>query len=184
MGILLETLHKFGISILSSGRSSEEIRRLGFSVTDITEYTDFQKVPDSLVKTLHHKIYCSILLDPSKREHRKYMEKHQIMKIDMVIVNFYPLPRLDNHSRKYIQNVAKNIDIGGPAIARAAAKAALLHSSITIVTDTNQYPIIIKELKRNNGEICDKTKRQLALQAFDKTRSYDEKVLSVFSSMR
>ena len=147
LAMLLEVLHEFDVSILSSGRSAEEITRLGYTPTDITEYTHFPGVPDSLVKTLHHKIYCGILLEPSNKKHRRYMENHKITKIDMIIVNFYPIQRLDNQDSENIQNVAENIDIGGPAMVRAAAKAALLYSSITIVTETNQYPIIIKELK-------------------------------------
>jgi phosphoribosylaminoimidazolecarboxamide formyltransferase/IMP cyclohydrolase len=180
---LLQVLHKLGVSIISSGRSAEEITRLGYTITDITEYTNIPEAPDNLVKTLHHKLYCGILLDPSNKKHRKYMEFHKITKIDMIIMNFYPCQTIENQDHKSIQDFVKHIDIGGPAMVRAAAKAALLYSSVTIVTDIHQYPIIIKELKVNDGEICNKTKRQLALQALYKAKSYDEMLISILSSI-
>ncbi len=173
---LIKTLYQFNIEILSSTGTAHEIKRWGYPVTEISEYIDLSEMPDGLVKTIHPKIYGGILLNPLNLLHKNYMEKNKIEKIDMVIVNFYPLLTEECEDDIILQDIAKSIDIGGPALVRAAAKASLLYNSLTVVTNANQYPLIIDELQKYNGEISEKIKRMLAIKALEKTHKYDERL--------
>jgi phosphoribosylaminoimidazolecarboxamide formyltransferase/IMP cyclohydrolase len=177
---LAKTLHKFGVKLLSTEGTTEKLKELGYASTDITEYVGQPEAPDGLVKTLHPLIHGGVLLDPSSRRHKRFMMKHGVPKIDMVVVNFHPPP--EKHDRK-VSEIARQIDVGGPALARAAAKAALLYGSVAAVTDVDQYALVIDELERNKGKISGRTKRILAIKALEKTRSYDETIVSLLSQI-
>lgn len=183
LGDLVKKLCEFGVKILSSGGTGEKLRELGYPVTDIITYTGYPEMPDALVKTLHPQIHGGILLNPSNPIHHAYMKEQGIEKIDMVVVNFYPLPKMKTYDDIMLRDAAKHIDIGGPALARAAAKAALLYETLTVVTDTDQYKLVIHELEKNKGKISDETKRMLALKTFEKTKSYDEAIASLLSKI-
>ena len=149
LGDLVKKLCEFGVKILSSRGTGEKLRELGYPVTDIITYTGYPEMPDALVKTLHPQIHGGILLNPSNPIHHAYMKEQGIEKIDMVVVNFYPLPKMKTYNDIMLRDAAKHIDIGGPALARAAAKAAFLYETLTVVTDADQYKLVINELEKN-----------------------------------
>ncbi|MEM1588545.1 MAG: bifunctional phosphoribosylaminoimidazolecarboxamide formyltransferase/IMP cyclohydrolase, partial [Candidatus Bathyarchaeia archaeon] len=102
--------------------------------------------------------------------------KLEIKPIDLIVVNLYPFEKVASRNEASFKEVIENIDVGGPAMIRAAAKASLLYGRVTVVVDPSQYDLIIKELEENNGEISLNIKRKLAVEAFIKTWKYDEAI--------
>jgi phosphoribosylaminoimidazolecarboxamide formyltransferase/IMP cyclohydrolase len=173
---LLEALAKFNVEVISSGGTFKKIKELGYEALEVSDYTGYPEMPGGLVKTLHPKIHGGILGDLSNQAQREYMEKYEIKPIDLIVVNLYPFEKHALKEEAFLEEVAENIDIGGPAMIRAAAKASLLNKRVTVVVDPSQYDLIIKELKENNGEISLSVKRRLIVEAFIKTWKYDEAI--------
>ena len=123
------------MQILSSGGTYKEIKKLGFETIEISNYTKSPEVLDGRVKTLNPKIHAGILMKRNNAKHKKESIKNNFQEIDLVVVNFYPfkkaLERTNNHNE-----ILENIDIGGPALVRAAAKN---YRDVTIISDTSQY---------------------------------------------
>lgn len=170
---LIEELAKYKVEIISSRGTAERIRGLGYRAVDVSKYTGFPEGPEGLLKTLHPKIHGGLLLDPKKPSHKTYMERHGILPIDLVVVNLYPFEEVVGKGGVTVREAAGNIDIGGSALMRAAAKGALLHGRVSVITDTGRYGSIIEELRRNKGSISIETRRKLALEAFKRTAEYD-----------
>ena len=142
---LLSALSKYKIEIISSGGTYKQIKKLKFKCTEVSKYTGSPEILGGRVKTLHPKIHGGILSKRNKKSHKKDLLKNNFPEIDLIIVNFYPfektLNKTNNHSK-----IIENIDIGGPAMVRAAAKN---YDDVTIITDPIQYDILIKELNNN-----------------------------------
>jgi len=119
--LILNTLKKYKINVISSGGTSKEIKRLGYKCTEVSDYTNTDEILDGRVKTLHPKLYAGILSKRDNKNHKKELKKYNHEEIDLVIVNFYPfeekLKLTSNHNK-----LIENIDIGGPTLVRAAAK--------------------------------------------------------------
>ena len=146
LGDILKVLKKNKVKIISSGGTYKKIKKLGFQCKEVSEYTGFEEMLDGRVKTLHPKIHSGILFKRNKKIHRKQMQEKKFEPIDLVIVNFYPFETVikkTSNKRKIIEN----IDIGGPSMVRAAAKNA---EDVTIITDKQDYSILIKELNKFN----------------------------------
>ncbi|MBS7655800.1 IMP cyclohydrolase [Candidatus Bathyarchaeota archaeon] len=173
---LLKTLAKFNVEIISSGGTFKKIKELGYEALEVSDYTGYPEMPGGLVKTLHPKIHGGILGDLSNPNQREYMEKYEIKPIDLIVVNLYPFGKYALKEDASLKEIAENIDIGGPAMIRAAAKASLLNERVAVIVDSSQYDLIIKELEENNGEISLSLKRKLAVEAFIKTWKYDEAI--------
>jgi phosphoribosylaminoimidazolecarboxamide formyltransferase/IMP cyclohydrolase len=173
---LLKVLVKYGFELISSGGTAKRIRELGYKVLEISEYTGYPEMPDGLVKTLHPKVHGGILGDLSNPHHREYMERLEIKPIDLIVVNLYPFEKVVSKKGVSLREAVENIDIGGPAMIRAAAKASLLNERVTVVVDPKQYDLIIEELEKNNGEVSLDIKRRLTVEAFIKTWKYDEAI--------
>jgi phosphoribosylaminoimidazolecarboxamide formyltransferase/IMP cyclohydrolase len=173
---LLKVLSKFNVEIISSGGTFKKIKELGYEALEVSEYTGYPEMPGGLVKTLHPKIHGGILGDLLNQAQREYMEKFGIKPIDLIVVNLYPFENIASKEGVSFKEIIENIDIGGPAMIRAAAKASFLNERVTVVVDPSQYDLIIKELEQNNGEISLITKRKLAIEAFIKTWKYDEAI--------
>lgn len=169
---LVEALIDCGVEIISSGGTAKRIRELGYEVTEVSDYTGYPEMPGGLVKTLHPKIHAGILGDASDPKQREYMERFKIKPIDVVVVNFYPFEEASRTSTS-LREAVKNIDIGGPAMVRAAAKASLLNGDTLVVTNPKQYGAVIEELERTGGQVNLNLKRKLALEAFVTTWKYD-----------
>ena len=174
---VLQVLKKNKINLISSGGTYKSIKKLGFNCKEISEYTGFAEMLDGRVKTLHPKIYSGILFKRSKNLHREQMREKQFEPIDLVIVNFYPFETtIKKTSNK--EKVIENIDIGGPSMVRAAAKN---FKDVTIVTDNNDYPELIKELKKFKGKTSLNFRRMMASKAYGLTAYYDAVISEWFN---
>ena len=119
--LILKTLKKYKVHLISSGGTSKAIKNLGFECTEVSEYTNTDEILDGRVKTLHPKLYAGILNKRQNKIHKKELKKNNYDEIDLVIVNFYPFETMLK-STKNRNKLIENIDIGGPTLVRAAAK--------------------------------------------------------------
>lgn len=174
---LVPALAKYNVKIISSGGTATKIRQLGYEhlVTDVSDYTGYPESPGGLVKTLHPKIHGGLLLDSEDPIHEKYMAEQGIERIDLVVVNLYPFESVVKKNVD-LEEAVENIDIGGPAMIRAAAKGALLNMSPAVVVDPSQYPLVVEELERNDGEVSVETIEMLAVHAFERTAEYENSI--------
>jgi phosphoribosylaminoimidazolecarboxamide formyltransferase / IMP cyclohydrolase len=173
---LIRALGSFGVEIVSSGGTAKKIKELNYEkLTEVSNYTGHPESPDGLLKTLHPRIHGGLLLSKDLPEHKEFMDKHGIKPFELVTVNLYPFEATVAKGVELLE-AAENIDIGGPTMIRSAAKAALLYGKVAVVTDPQQYPMIIKALKENNGEVPKKLVRELAEAAFRRTSAYDSAI--------
>jgi len=173
---LIEVLGLYGVEVVSSGGTARRIGELGYKkLRMVAEYTGHPESPGGLLKTLHPKVHGGLLLDPDDPEHEKYMEKYGIEPFDLIVVNLYPFQAAVERGAG-IKEAAENIDIGGPTMIRAAAKAALLYDRATIVVDPTQYGEIIEALNENSGSIPSPLRKRLAEKAFKRTALYDSAI--------
>ena len=166
---ILPILKKFKIKIISSGGSFKKIRSMNYDCVEVSDYTGFSEMLDGRVKTLHPKIYGGILSKRNNKSHKKELIKNNFFEIDLVIVNFYEFEKTllytKNHSK-----IIENIDIGGPAMVRAAAKN---YNDVTVITNPDQYDDLIKELKVNNGKTTKSFRTKMSEAAFSEVAYYD-----------
>ena len=176
---LLKILKKNRVQIFSSGGTYKEITKLGFKTIEISDYTKSPEVLDGRVKTLNPKIHAGILMKRNNAKHKKESIKNNFQEIDLVVVNFYPfkkaLERTNNHNE-----ILENIDIGGPALVRAAAKN---YRDVTIICDTSQYDELILHLQKNNCSTSLKLREKLSSEAFNATASYDSNIANYFNNI-
>ena len=167
--LLLNTLKKFKVDVLSSGGTSKEIKKLGYKCNDISKYTNTEEILNGRVKTLHPKLYAGILNKRENKNHKKELKKNNYYEIDLVIVNFYPfeetLKSTKNHNK-----LIENIDIGGPTLVRAAAKN---YKYTTVLTSPNQYEEFVLNLEKNRGTTSLAFRKKLSQEAFNLTAYYD-----------
>ena len=162
-----EALHQLGWRIVSSGGTAKAIAASGTPVTDLAELTGVPAILDHRVVTLHPKVHGGLLADPTKATHLADMAEHGIEPIDLVVCNLYPFasnPSIDL------------IDIGGPAMVRAAAKN---HEFVAVVVDPADYTVVLDEI-RADGSISATTKRRLARDAFAQIAAYDAQIATWF----
>ncbi len=175
---LVETLAGYGVEIISSGGTARRIREIGCErLVEVSEYTGHPESPGGLVKTLHPKVHGGLLLDRDRPDHRRWMEENGVKPIDLVVCNLYPFEKVVAGGADLVE-AAENIDIGGPAMTRSAAKAALLYDKVCIVTDPAQYPEVVETLKRNRGELTTELRRRYAKAAFKRTAGYDSAIVT------
>ena len=174
---LVKVLERFNVEIISSGGTAKRIEEIGYEkLIEVSSYTGHPESPGGLVKTLHPKIHGGLLLDNENPQHRKWMKENDVKPIDLVVCNLYPFEKVVSEGAE-LKTACENIDIGGPTMTRSAAKAGLLYDSACIVTSIDQYDEIIQELEKNEGEISTSTRRKLALEAFKRTRNYDNSIV-------
>ncbi len=176
--LILNTLNKYKVNVISSGGTSKEIKKLGFKCTEVSEYTNTDEILDGRVKTLHPKLYAGILNKRENKSHKKELKKNNYDEIDLVIVNFYPfeakLENIKNHDK-----LIENIDIGGPALVRAAAKN---YKYTTVLTSTHQYKEFILNLEKNKGSTSLEFRKKLSQEAFNFTAYYDSVISEYFNN--
>ena len=158
-----------GVEILSTGGTARTLRGAGVAVIDVGEHTGFPEIMDGRVKTLHPTIHGGILARRDDPGHRSAMAEHAIQPIDLVVVNLYPFEATVAAGASF-EDCVENIDIGGPALIRAAAKN---HESVTIVTDAEDYGAVIDEMAANDGATTAALRRRLAAIAYARTADYD-----------
>ena len=140
LNFLIKNLLKYDIEIISTGGTYKEIKKFGYKCTELSKYTNFPEILDGRVKTLHPKIHGGILSNKKLKSHRKDLNKMGIKEIDLVVVNFYPFEKILNKTKNE-KEIIENIDIGGPTMARAAAKN---FENITVITSKNIFGLSLK----------------------------------------
>ncbi len=166
---IAETLSsEYNYQIISSGGTAKVLEEASIPVTRVADYTGAQEILGGRVKTLHPKVHGGILAKRKDQSHQNDLQKAKINNIDLVIVNLYPFKATVKDPNVSWEDAIENIDIGGPAMVRAAAKN---HESVTILTSPNQYENFLRELRK--GDISPSLKCKLALEAFEHTASYD-----------
>ena len=169
-------LVNFGYQIISSSGTAKYLRENGLEVLEVSEVTGFPEILDGRVKTLHPKIHGGILAIRDNPQHLKQLQENNILPIDIVVINLYPFEETVKKGAS-LDEIIENIDIGGPAMVRAAAKN---YKFVTVITDPQDYNLVIKEL-RENGDVSIDTKRVLSLKAFRHTALYDSIIASVLN---
>lgn len=158
------SLHELGCELVSSGGTAKVIAEAGLPVTDVADLTGVPAILGHRVVTLHPKVHGGILADRDDAQHQADLERYGIEPIDLVVVNLYPFSSDPS---------IELIDIGGPAMVRAAAKN---HAHVGVVTDPSQYELVLADL-RSAGALTDATRRRLALDAFRATAAYDAQIV-------
>ncbi len=159
-----------GVNLLSTGGTAKLLRDAGLAVTEIADYTGFPEMLDGRVKTLHPKVHGGILARRDLPEHLATIAEHGILQIDLVCVNLYPFRETIARDDVTLAEAIENIDIGGPAMLRSAAKN---YTGVAVVTDPDDYAALIKEMQANAGELTLATRFALAKKAFTHTARYD-----------
>ena len=161
-----------GVELLSTGGSAKSLREAGLTVKDVSEVTGFPEMMDGRVKTLHPKVHGGLLALRGNADHVKAMEEHGIGPIDLLVVNLYPFEETVAKGADY-DTCIENIDIGGPAMIRAAAKN---HGDVTVVVDVQDYDKLLGDMDQHGGATCPKFRRKLAQVAYARTAAYDAAV--------
>ena len=168
-----QALHKRGVAMLSTGGTATLLERAGVPVTQVSSHTGFPEIMDGRVKTLHPKIHGGLL--GRRNVDDAVMRQHGIEPIDLAVVNLYPFAATIAKPGCSYEDAIENIDIGGPAMVRAAAKN---HDRVAVIVDPADYPAILEELTRSDGALSEATRKRLAAKAFAHTASYDSAVAS------
>ena len=176
---LLSVLKKFNIKIISSGGTYKEIKKLKYSCTEVSDFTDSPEILGGRVKTLHPKIHAGILNKRNNRLHCKDLINNGFENIDLVIVNFYPFEETLRNTANH-KKIIENIDIGGPTMVRAAAKN---YDDVTVITSSSQYRELIKELIKLNGSTSQKFREKMSQIAFAETAHYDALISNYFNKI-
>ncbi|WP_386629495.1 bifunctional phosphoribosylaminoimidazolecarboxamide formyltransferase/IMP cyclohydrolase [Sulfitobacter geojensis] len=161
-----------GVELLSTGGTAKALREAGLDVKDVAEVTGFPEMMDGRVKTLHPVVHGGLLALRDNDEHVAAMDAHNIGGIDLVVVNLYPFEETVAKGADYA-TVIENIDIGGPAMIRSAAKN---HGFVNVIVDTEDYAAVIAELDANKGATTYALRQRLAQTAYARTAAYDTAV--------
>lgn len=166
-----------GVEILSTGGSAQALKDAGVEVTEVSAFTGFPEIMDGRVKTLQPKIHGGLLAVRDNAEHIAAMEEHGIEGIDLLVVNLYPFEETVAKGADF-DICIENIDIGGPAMIRAAAKN---HAYVGVVVDPKDYENIQTEMTETGGALSDDFRRRLAAKAYARTGSYDAAISTWFA---
>ena len=172
-------LVSLGMEIISTGGTASALKSGGIPVRDVSDITGFPELFEGRVKTLHPKIHGGLLYRRGKKEHVEEAKKAGIEPIDLVVVNLYPFESVAGKEGAKLEEAIEMIDVGGPAMVRAAAKN---YESVAVVVDPADYGMILEKLKSKGG-IDDETRRGLALKAFARTSSYDAAICRYLSAV-
>ena len=166
---LAQALAVRDVKLLSTGGSAKAMRDVGLEVTDVASVTGFPEMMDGRVKTLHPNIHGGLLALRDNPDHVNAMQDFGIVGIDLLVVNLYPFEQTIANGADYVTAI-ENIDIGGPAMIRAAAKN---HGFVSVVTDPQDYKALLTELDENEGFTSYAFRQKLALTAYSRTAAYD-----------
>ncbi len=168
---LAEALHRtHGYELLSSGGTAKVLEQAGLPVTRVSEHTGAPEILGGRVKTLHPRVHGGILAKRGDTSHQADLEQQNIAPIDVVVVNLYPFRETIARPDVTWDQAIENIDIGGPAMVRAAAKN---HADVAVLTSPDQYDRLLTAMAESGGSVPSELRRQLALEAFQHTASYD-----------
>ena len=170
--LILPTLKKFNIEIISSGNSYKKIKSMRYDCTEVSNYTGSSKMLDGRVKTLHPKIHAGILNIRKNKRHRKDLKKLNISNIDLVIVDLYPFEKKLKEKIKF-EKLIEYIDVGGSTLIRAAAKN---FNDVTVISNISDYAKLTNELKTHKGSTTIKFRKFMSAKAFGLTAYYDSAI--------
>ena len=176
---LAKELNALGVGLISTGGTAKLLADQGLPVTEVAEVTGFPEMLDGRVKTLHPKVHGGLLARRDTPEHMAALQAHNIDTIDLLIVNLYPFEATVAKPGCTLADAIENIDIGGPAMVRSAAKN---WKDVGVVTDASQYADVIAELKAN-GKLSDKLRFALSVAAFNRISQYDGAISNYLSSV-
>jgi phosphoribosylaminoimidazolecarboxamide formyltransferase / IMP cyclohydrolase len=171
-------LTRHGVAILSTGGTAQALRDAGIPATDIAEHTGFPEMMDGRLKTLHPKVHGGLLAIRGNAEHARAAEAHGLAPIDLLVVNLYPFEATVAKGGAGYDECVENIDIGGPAMIRAAAKN---HASVTVVVDPADYAKVLAEMVERGGATSLDLRQALAAKAYARTAAYDAAIGSWFA---
>jgi phosphoribosylaminoimidazolecarboxamide formyltransferase/IMP cyclohydrolase len=173
-------LHTLEIRLLSTGGTARLLADAGLPVTEVAQLTGFPEMLDGRVKTLHPKVHGGLLARRDLPEHMAALKAHQIDTIDLLVVNLYPFEQTVASPGCTLEDAIENIDIGGPAMVRSAAKN---WKDVGVLTDASQYTNVLAELIAN-GKLGDDTKFSLAVAAFNRISQYDGAISDYLSGIQ
>ncbi len=168
----------FGIDLVSTGGTAKAIAAAGLKVSDVSDLTGFPEMMDGRVKTLHPKVHGGLLAIRDNADHAKAMADHNIAPIDLLVVNLYPFEATVDKGAAY-EDCIENIDIGGPAMIRAAAKN---HDDVAVVVEPQDYRAVLDELTANAGATTLALRKRLAAKAYARTAAYDAAISNWFAA--
>ena len=177
---LAQALHAQGIQLLSTGGTAKLLAEKGLPVTEVAEMTGFPEMLDGRVKTLHPRVHGGLLARRDVPAHMAALKEHAIGTIDFLVVNLYPFEATVAKAGCTLEDAIENIDIGGPAMVRSAAKN---WKDVAVLTDASQYATVIAELKAN-GQVSRKTKFALSVAAFNRISQYDGAISDYLSAVQ
>lgn len=173
-------LHALGVKLLSTGGTAKLLADAGLPVTEVADHTGFPEMLDGRVKTLHPTIHGGLLARRDLPEHMAAIRQHKISTIDILCVNLYPFEATVAKPGCTLEDAIENIDIGGPAMVRSAAKN---WKDVAVLTDASQYAQVLSELKANQS-VSKETKFALAVAAFNRISNYDAAISDYLSSLQ
>ena len=171
------TLAGFGVELISTGGTAKALKDAGLAVIDVAELTGSPEMMDGRVKTLHPKVHGGLLAIRGNKEHAAAMEQHQIKPIDLLVVNLYPFEATIEKGSSS-DDCIENIDIGGPAMIRAAAKN---HADVAVVVDPIDYEKVLGEMATHSGMVSFELRQRLAAKAYARTAAYDAAISNWFA---
>jgi phosphoribosylaminoimidazolecarboxamide formyltransferase / IMP cyclohydrolase len=177
---LAKDLAALGVSLISTGGTAKLLADAGLQVSEVAEVTGFPEMLDGRVKTLHPRVHGGLLARRDMPEHMAALSTHKIDTIDILIVNLYPFEATVAKPGCSLEDAIENIDIGGPAMVRSAAKN---WKDVAVLTDASQYAGVLAELKAQ-GKVSDKTKFALSVAAFNRISNYDAAISDYLSSLQ
>ena len=175
---LATALSTRGVELLSTGGTARAIRDAGLPVRDVSEVTGFPEMMDGRVKTLHPMVHGGLLGRAGTDD--AVMAQHGIAAIDLLVLNLYPFERVSADPASSMDDIIENIDIGGPAMLRSAAKN---FARVAVATDPKQYDALIEELERGDGALSAQTRFRLSVAAFNRVAFYDACISNYLSSL-
>jgi phosphoribosylaminoimidazolecarboxamide formyltransferase/IMP cyclohydrolase len=170
-------LHKLKINLISTGGTAKVITDSGIPVEMVSDLTGYSEMLDDRVKTLHPVIHGGILALREKAEHMKRLEELKIKPIDLVVVNLYPFQKTISKDSATVEEAIENIDVGGPALIRAAAKN---YHNVGVIVHPGMYSEVADELSKNGCMLSSATLSRLAVEAFQHTAEYDSAIYNYF----
>ncbi|MDD5129741.1 MAG: bifunctional phosphoribosylaminoimidazolecarboxamide formyltransferase/IMP cyclohydrolase [Candidatus Omnitrophica bacterium] len=175
---LAKELKNFGVEIISTGGTAKLLRENNIAVSEVSQYTGFPEMLDGRVKTLHPKIHGGLLALRDNPDHLRVLAEQNIGLIDMLVVNLYPFEKIIQKPSVSISEVIENIDIGGPAMLRSAAKN---YQSVAVICNPQRYGQVIAQLKQNNGCLSEDLMCQLSVEVYGHTSKYDAAIYNYLS---
>jgi len=177
---LASALKSHGVRIISTGGTAAYLREHGFEVTTVAELTGQDELFGGRVKTLHPYIFAAILARPDNPDDRRHLEQMGIAPIDMVVCNLYPFAETIARPGITLEEAIEQIDIGGIALIRAAAKN---HAAVAVVVDPADYERVVREMNENNGGITTNLRKRLAVRAFQTSAKYDSTIANYLDTL-